>query len=308
MTRLYATSGRPVTLYTTSGRPAFGGGEGGATPADPARLRPATTDPDTLALRPDRQIVQTRRVGPDRDYPTITAALAGLPTVDPATQIVDIIIDPGTYRETVTTPAAGTVALFGAGPGAQVIAPDDAKAVGVLTTGGSVYVEGMEFVLPATTTGTWPKYPLHGTSSGSSAFVDVTWTARNTTIAQGRPSAVGADMGPRSTTTFLRNVFDGTTGSGLATNLHGWAANTDPLTVVFADCTTVQTQTTGYDSLGSGQADEVWIIGQKGGTDIMAKGTATRLHTDWTGPITSSSTTLRDARTDWPRVRPWAAV
>lgn len=263
----------------------------------PAVERPATTDADTLALRPAVSALSLA-VGPDRTHKTITSAIAAVP----AGTTADIIVDPGVYMETVTTRDGG-LRLFGAGPGVQVVAPDNATAVGVLDTKGSVYVEGMEFILPPTTTGNWPKYPLHGTSVGVTAFVDVRFTARNTTTAQGRPSAVGADMNNGSTTTFLRCVFDGASNGAMATNLHGWSTNTTPLTVIFADCTTVKAQTTGYDDLGSGLADEVWVIGHTGGLDLKAKGTNVTLHTDWTGPLAAGSTTLRDTRTDWPRVR-----
>lgn len=292
-----------LLAFATTGTP---------TPPTAIDLRPAPADATVALLRPSGRSIATLRVGPTRTHTTIGSAITaaqaaqaaqlsteGQATITPNYR-VDILVDAGTYVETITTPKWVGVYAVDPTPGATVITHTNPAGVptsvlGTLATAGALYWEGIDIHLdkPFGEEGNWPKYPVHHVSSRTSIFARTRFRTRTTAGAIGAGlTTFGTDGAGGSTTVFYDCDFDGG-----GTNNHGWPGNTAPQTWAYVDCTA--THGVNYSALGGSLADEVWVKGGSvGSVDVDGSGTVTHLAPASGATLTTTGT--QDARTDWP--------
>lgn len=262
-------------------------------PPDPPNLWPvAAENTDVAAMRPS--VARAYTVGSTGTYSTIQSAINAAAAL-PGTDRTLIVVQPGTYAECIA-PTARTPVISTTGNSADVVLADSTDALlGVLDSTGGTYVEGITFRRTGTNAGN-PKYPQHhsATAGTVSAYVNCRFEALDAT-APGAPSGIGMDGYPGSLSIWYGCDLTQSV-VGQATNLHGWASNTSPLRVALVNCTGDGKGEATYNSLST-LADEVWVVGCSGFTSIRALGSATILHTDWTGSIDAANV---DGDTDWP--------
>ena len=170
-------------------------------------------------------------------------------------------------------------------------------AGGTIHTWDSGYYEGITFENRPGADGTGPKYPIHlsAGNDASQVFVNCRFTAKASLVG-GISQWAGMDCGNNN---YL--LFYGCQWSGLASNLHGWAANTRPSHIVFVGC--VGESGAQYDSL-NGAPDHVWVVDSTI-PEVIVKGAGVTLHIadDFPGTVTlANGATRTSADLDqWPR-------
>lgn len=169
-----------------------------------------------------------------------------------------VILQPGDYADqriaTVdgvdlvgATAAPADVVVHAAGGVAPLFSPINTQAAQLL----GIYVAGITFRLDAGAGS--GQYAMHMHAAGLQVFERCLFAS----LSPDRPTAVGADMDAGSLTYFLGCTFVPL--EGAASNFHGTDTNATALRLVISGATS--TGTLIYDSLGSGQDDEVWIVG-----------------------------------------------
>lgn len=279
------------------------GAAGNGGPGAPLDQRPPTEDALLVSLRPNGRSIGTLTVGPGKQYANIkdantaakalqttTLAAEGQSNLTPNYR-VDVLVDPGTYVGEVV--AGRFVAFYAAGPGALLKQNPGATTpeLGVLTTNGDTYWEGINITQDDEPDTNRPKYPIHAVNRGTSIYANCTLTNNESEVT----TPFGMD-GYDGGTTLLYGVTMGPGG----TNAHGWDNTRVPQTMIYVDCTTPST--VGWNALNNVAVDELWVVDSSVRGVVLA-GNASKAHVSGTtlgdlgfsGPAGSL-----DADTAWP--------
>lgn len=278
----------------------------------PASKIPPPPDSVIEQIRPNGRSIAEILVAPQGgDFTTMKAAAAAIPAIQLAKRTaegcpiltpnyrVDVIVKPGIYGEEVASPQF--VAWYGDGPRGSIQLQQYPTAelplVGVLTTAGNIYWEGIDVVelyqdsYVQVGGKDYPKYPIHGTAYGTSIFTRCTLDSRKAAGA----TPCGSDGIDGGTILFYDCDMTGNT------NNHGEAGTRVPQTTMYVNC-----RNTGYvnwDALNAVAVDHLWVVGGNVGGVSLA-GTASKLHLDpativGAGGVTRPSGS-QDDDTDWP--------
>lgn len=264
---------------------------------------PDPIDATVAAMRPAGRSLGLFTVSPtdpEADYTTVGAAIEAAKAVQIAAgkqdavawpsslgpdYRVDIVLGPGTYEEHVGGSAwINLYAAAGTELG-DVVIYDDTSSSGVLHCFGATYVEGIALVCGGTgigypAAGSGPKYPLHLGADGTLTFVNVRLVP--TQEAGSATAAVGMDGDDGTQVTFYKCDIQDSPSSTWLANMHSASGNTVPLILAFIDCTLANVVQ--YDDLGTGLADQVYFIGNTGGS-LSVDGANVVIHTSGTWPI-----------------------
>jgi hypothetical protein len=307
----------PVRKWSGTAWAKLAGSGGGSAPAATTLTMPPAPNATVASLRPAGRTIATYTVSPTdtaADYATIGAAMeaakAAQKSAGQQTSIawngdgkdlgpdyrVDIIVGPGTYNEVVGTGA--WINLYGStGNPADVKITSDAAGEGTLRVWGAFYMEGVTVESTPPASGTGQKYPLHLTAGpDTNSFVNCRFITTNS-VAMGSGAAIGMDGDSGSYTLFYGCGITAIVGADWAANMHGFAANTTPLDVVFVDCTSNGKIV--YDTLNSGLADKVyWIGGSTSGLTVIGTAAVTTVDpAATTGTVTATNVVSSDV---WP--------
>lgn len=199
---------------------------------------------------------RTVRVGATRDHTTIVSGIATADALRGGTGRALVIIDPGTYTEQVSTAIGVDMAGSTGNPADITIQHTCPTGFSPLNTwGGPLWVGGITVKTIAyperTGTGT---YSIHHHGSGLTIFERVT-------LDNPDKGSIGMD-GDEGSDTWLIDctIANNVGGSDLVTNMHGAPDNTAPLRLVYDNCDT-NGLGVNYNSLDSGQDDELYVIG-----------------------------------------------
>lgn len=290
--------------------------DGGSTPPPPGSqdVRPVLDDPLAQSMRPMRAATATVRVGPGREYSTLSQGFAranqlrdsslnaaGIPsnwwanTTDPAVMRqlldhrVDLIVDPGAYDESSVSEVGipGLVAIYAADG-----QPGSVRLNQGVATGGWTYVEGLS-ITPPKVGGS--KYAVHHTNTGTTIFSRCSFDTRGRTGGMGGDTPFGMDgaypYGREAETIFYDCVFQG----GTSTNLHGSDSAGDPDIIAYIKCSYAG----GNLQYGGGLNEAtVWGIDCTAGS-VNGYGDFTVTYLSGCALETPSTTVDADRR-DWP--------
>lgn len=279
-------------------------GTGGGTPGTPLDQRPATDDTLLQSIRPNGRSIATLTVGPGKQYANIkdantaaktlqTARLAaeGQATLTPNYR-VDVLVDPGTYVGEVV--AGRFVAFYATGPGALLKqnAAATTPELGVLTTNGDTYWEGINITQDDEPDTNRPKYPIHAVNRGTSIYANCTLTNNEPDVT----TPFGMD-GYDGGTTLLYGVTMGPGG----TNAHGWENTRIPQTMMYVKC--ASPSTVGWNALNNIAVDQLWVV-ESNVRGVVLAGTSSVAHIAPSNTLGDLGVSLNGASQDvnaaWP--------
>ena len=275
--------------------------------------RPVVADATLNAIRPNGRRIGLLRVGPGKDYATISAAVSAANTIQVAKRDaeglssltpnhrVDIIIDAGTYTETLGLPSP-YLAFYAAnglkdGFTVQQAGPS-ATLTGTLITNDSMYWEGGRILraVQDNTTSNWPKHPVHhaGHVRGSTAIFARCTLDNQDPASSGGASAYGSDGG----TNGYVLLYDCTLTPG-GTNAHG-AASTTTGHQTFAVVACTVGSGANWAAMNNIAPDELWVKDSAIAGGVTVSGAASKLHLSGSTVGGAVTAPTQDTRSDWP--------
>lgn len=215
------------------------------------------------------------RVGPTRDATTVAAGITQATIAATGAKRSLVVIDPGVYTEQIqTVPRVDIAGATGNPDDVTIQHPCPTGFSPINTNGGPVWIGGVTSKLltfpDRTGTGI---YSIHHHGSSMTIFEKVVMDAEEGV------GNIGMDGDAGSATWLIDCTIANRIGSDtLATNMHGAPSNTSPLTLVY-DNLAAEGLGVNYNSLNSGQADEVYVQGGSVAR-VNVQGSATVAHID----------------------------
>lgn len=274
---------------------------------------PAPLDATVSGIRPTGRLLATYTVGANgEDYPNPGAAITAAKNLQQATGTgtgvawnsnagideigpdfrVDTILAEGSWKGDLGT--SSYVNMFGQGSSKTELWSDTIGSDGTMHQFGPLHVEGIRFRNEAGGDGTGPKYPLHITvSRGTTVYAGCEFIANAGYVATpGSGTAVGMDGGSGTFLLFYGCNFD----SPQPLNLHGATGATQPLTVVFVNCTgTAPLRYTPLSAVG----DKVYVINCTNPSIEISGDVQAVIDPAYTGTIIAGTATVTRGTT-WP--------